>query len=51
MATWAGPYNCTDCGRDMDHAGTCNDCKVAHQAATEKVKRDLEKADRGGKGK
>ena len=33
MATWAGPYNCTDCGKPMDQAGTCKECLAKNQPA------------------
>ena len=43
MSTRAGPYTCTDCGKPMDEAGTCNDCILAAQKAAEKIRRDLAK--------
>lgn len=43
MATWAGPYNCTDCGKEMDRAGTCSDCLIKNNPVPEKLKRDLRK--------
>lgn len=46
MATWAGPYSCTDCGKPMDYSGTCKDCMIANQPVPEKLKKDLAK---GGK--
>jgi hypothetical protein len=49
MATWAGPYACTDCGKPMGEAGTCNDCKVATEKVDEKIRRDLARV--SGKGK
>ena len=51
MATWAGPYNCTDCGCPMEEAGTCNACIVAHQKADEAIRRDLAKVPGKGKAK
>jgi tRNA(Ile2) C34 agmatinyltransferase TiaS len=44
MATWAGPYNCTDCGKSMDSAGTCSECLTASQKADEAIRRDLSKS-------
>lgn len=43
MATWAGPYSCTDCGKPMDQAGTCTKCLVDNQPVPERLKEDLEK--------
>lgn len=46
MATWAGPYTCTDCGKPMSQSGTCTDCLVKNRPVPEKLKKDLAK---GGK--
>lgn len=43
MATWAGPYNCTDCGKSMKQAGTCPDCLIKNNPVPEQLKRDLKK--------
>ena len=46
MATWAGPYYCTDCGEPQDQAGTCQQCLVENQPVPERLKRDLVKQPR-----
>jgi hypothetical protein len=35
----------------MEHAGTCNDCKVKHEKVDEKIRRDLAKVPGKGKGR
>lgn len=50
MGTWGDGYRCTDCGRQMDQPGTCNDCIVAHQRAVERIREDLAKQDKNRKG-
>lgn len=48
MSTWAGPYNCTDCGKEMDQAGTCKDCIKAAERLVVAVKESA-KDKKGGK--
>jgi len=51
MATWAGPYACTDCGKPMEQAGTCGKCVAASQKADEAIRRDLSKVKGKGESK
>jgi hypothetical protein len=48
MTTWSGPI-CTDCGKEMEKPGTCNDCILAHQEAGRKIREDLAKIKDKGK--
>lgn len=43
MATWAGPYSCTDCGKPMEQAGTCAACIKAAERLLGAVKKSGKK--------
>lgn len=46
-----GGHRCTDCGKPMDSAGTCNECLLAHQEAGRKIRADLAKVKEKNRGR
>ena len=48
MATWSSGYECTDCGKEIKHPGTCADCLVENQPVPQKLDKDIRKGRRKG---
>lgn len=47
MVTWSSGYSCSDCGREVEKPGTCNDCLVKEQQVDQAIRRDIAKTAKG----